>query len=37
MVFLDTAREEQPARTGKGFGLLMDQRSLGARGWGLGA
>lgn len=24
MVFLDTVREEQPARTGKGFGPVMD-------------
>ena len=37
MVFLDTTREEQPARTGKGFRPLMDLRPLGARGWGLRA
>lgn len=33
MVFLDKAREEQPARTGKGFRPSMDQRPWGRGSW----
>lgn len=32
-VFLGTAREEQPARTGRGSRPLMDRRPWGGRFW----